>query len=219
MSNDPSTTSAITLLKKIEAAEPGNDLLQALCKRHGESEPEGLVKDLCQDASNTVGWILTGPAGYAECVRRAAVKIGLKEEELSEDVTVNELNILQACLRKHFESMDPVEREKARLEILEDIGKENEETFKTVLEGTAASILILLNAVGAQVVRRIVFRIFVVFLSRQAVLTTARLAAMAVPFVNVLVAAWLVVDIVGPAYRKIVPSVCNIALLRLTQSD
>ena len=49
----------------------------------------------------------------------------------------------------------------------------------------------------------------------QYMITVTRIATLEISFLNVAMEAWLVFDISGPAYRKIISSVLNIALLRL----
>lgn len=210
-----STCDLVAFLEKVERKNPGNELLKELYKRHEENSVEALVTDLLRDASNTFGWLLTGPVEYAECVRRVADKLDIPEKDLTDSVTKNEKLILQAALKKYFDARDPAERDKKRKEIMEAVGEENREFARALLTGSGAAFLAALQLVSASVVNQVVARIMAVFLAQQAVLATTRLASLAVPFLNVIMVAWMALDIAGPAYRKIIPSVMNITLLRM----
>jgi uncharacterized protein YaaW (UPF0174 family) len=214
-----SNLNLIKLLKKVERQDPENALLAELYKRHSKKTIEDLVTDLRQDASNTIGRIFTGAVDYDECVKRVAQKVGVKARFLTGDEAQNELLLLQILLKTHFEKLSPVEREAKIEEITKEFGVQGKDVITAVLLGTSSAFLGLIQQMGPLVVRQILFRVFMTFVSVQTAFTIVRFAALAIPFVNAVMAAWLAFDIAGPAYRKIVPSVLNIALLRLSYTE
>lgn len=114
------------MLEKISKEDPSNALLKDLFERHDAESVKDLVEELCKDASNTFGWIFTGPVDYAGCVRRVAQKIGVPEADLTNNECKNEMFILQKVSQKYFDSRDPAEREKKVKEIIAKVGEGNE---------------------------------------------------------------------------------------------
>ena len=206
----------ITLLERHEQQDCTNPMLKELYNRHSVEWATELVPDLCKDASNTIGWIFTGEVDYAECVRRAATKVGVPENDLLEDECKNEQLLLQCALKKYFEKLDPEERAKSHSKVMEEIGKDHEEILGALLKGSGASWLAIMQTVSPTIVRDIILKYMALAATEQTALVTARIATLAIPFINVVMAGWMIYDISGPAYRKIIPSVMNIALLRLS---
>lgn len=209
----------VELLKRVEERDRSNDLLKMMYKRHDERTVEDLVLDLRKDASNTFGWFFTDPVDYDECVRRVAIKIGVSKEELVDDEEKNELVALKTCLKKYFESLDPAEREKKKQKILDEIGEKHKEVFNAIFLGSATAFLAVMQIVGPAITRQVVLRCMAIYASGQIALNTTRMLTLAIPFLNVIMAGWLVFDLSGPAYRKIIPSVLNIALLRMEDTE
>lgn len=210
-----SNVNLVKLLKKVEQQNPENALLAELYKRHGKNDVESLVTDLRQDASNTIGRIFTGAVDYDECVKRVAIKIGINENHVTDDETQNEFLILQKALSTAYEKMSPEERKEKFAAFNKEFGdKINQETLIQVLKGSNVALLSVLRLAGPHILEGMFWKI--IFEGGSTVLFSAtRFALLAVPFLNAIMGAWLVLDISGPAYRKIVPSVFNIAMLRL----
>lgn len=210
-----SNVNLVKLLKKVEQQNPENALLAELYKRHGKNDVESLVTDLRQDASNTIGRIFTGAVDYDECVKRVAIKIGVQENYLTDNEIQNEFLILQKVLSTAYEKMSPEEREEKFAVLNKEFGdKINEDILKQILKGSTSALLTALQLAGPYILEGIFWRI-VIYTGSTVALSAARYALLAVPFLNAIMGAWLVFDISGPAYRKIVPSVLNIAVLRL----
>jgi hypothetical protein len=76
--------------------------------------------------------------------------------------------------------------------ILKEIGEEYKEKFSPVLLGSRTDFIKAMNP--------------------------TRIAALFIPFLNTILGAKTIFDIAKPAYRKIVPSVIEIALLRLSEN-
>lgn len=210
-----SNANLVRLLKKIEQQDPENSLLIELYKRHKEKDVESLVTDLRQDASNTIGRIFTGAVDYDECVKRVAKKVGVNENYLTDDEVQNEFLILQKALSTAYEKLSPKEREEKFAELKKEIGdKINDDILIQILKGSSSALLTALQLAGPYILEGIFWRIVAGGVGT-AVFSAARIALVAVPFLNAIMGAWLIFDISGPAYRKIVPSVLNIAVLRL----
>ncbi len=202
----------VNLLTAVSKEDPENPILLKIYETHDKYTPESLVQELREDASNTIGRWLTGAVDYDEAVKRVAKQVGVDAKDLTDDETENELLIIQKAIQDYVKKHPEVE------EKLKDVVKEfgdNTEFINILLKGSATAFLGVAGTVGATVVRQVIIRVMAIFAGRQAALTAARFVAMAVPFLNVIMTAWLIKDISGPAYRKIVPSVFNIALLRI----
>ncbi|MDR0549335.1 MAG: hypothetical protein LBI10_08035 [Deltaproteobacteria bacterium] len=209
----------IQLLENIQAKDPNNALLAELFKRHDESNVPDLVMDLRKDASNTFGWLFDEPVDYDECVIRVAKKIGVDEDDLTNDEIQNELIICQAAFKKYFADLDPYDAEKKMEEIFEEIGEKYRDFASELFLGSTTAFLAIIQVIGSKVVQGIMLRVIGLVLAGEAAINVTRLATMAVPFLNVIMGVWLLLDITGPAYRKIIPSVFNIAFLRLVEAE
>lgn len=206
----------VNLLTAVSKEDPENSILLKIYETHGKYTPESLVQELREDASNTIGRWLTGAVDYDEAVKRVAEKVGVDAKDLTNDETENELLIIQKAIQDYVKKHPEVEEQ------LKDVAKElgdNTEFINILLKGSATAFLTVVGDVGAAVVQLVIFRVMAIFAGLQTALTAARFAALAVPFLNVIMTAWLIWDISGPAYRKIVPSVFNIALLRIEMAD
>ena len=146
---------------KLDKNENSKELLKELYGRHKVKTAKDLVVDLCEDASNTFGRILTGPVDYAECVRRVACKVGVSEKDLTNSEEKNEELICQIAFKKYYESLDPAERDKKRAEVLKEIGEENKEIFNTLVSGSSAAFLAVMQSVSPVIIRQ-EFRRFLV---------------------------------------------------------
>lgn len=206
----------INLLTEADKIDPQNDFLLNLYKRHEKYTPESLVNELREDASNTLTRYFTGNPDYNEIVILVADKIGIKQDELTNDEEKDELLIIrkmiQDYIKKHPEAKEQVS------EVINKMGEEYNDFFLLLMQGSSAAFLATVEAmstVAPSIVAEIVLQILMKFAGTQAILIAGRIAAMLVPFLNVFMGVWMVATIAGPAYRKIVPSVIDIALLRL----
>lgn len=203
----------ITLLETVKKNDPENELLLEIYKKHGKYTPESLVEELRKDASNTLGWLFTGAVDYDEAVKRVASKLKIDSKSLTDDEVKNELLIVRKALQDYINKNPDAE---AKLEaVASELGVEGKDFVGAIMKGSTAAFLVMAQSVGPYVIWRTVALIMLRFASLQTAFTVARIATLAVPFLNVVMGVWLIADISGPAYRKIVPSVLNIALLRL----
>ena len=203
----------IALLEVARENDPKNELLLEIYKRHDKHTPEELVEELRADGSNTIGRIATGSVDYGEVVKRVATKLKIEKKDLSDDEVKNELLIVRKALQDYIKK-NPGEEEKL-LEAAKELGTEGTDFINILMKGSASAFLIMAQRVGPYIIWRSVALVMLQFAGVQTALTVARIATLAVPFLNVVMGAWLIFDISGPAYRKIIPSVLNIALLRL----
>lgn len=168
----------IKLLTDVSNKDPENSFLLNLYKRHDKYTPESLVQELRDDASNTFLRAFKGSPNYDDVVRMIAKKIGIKEKDMSDDETTNEMLIIQKMFQDYVKKQ-PIVDEK-----LDVLGKEFKKQYTDLVS------LLKMNIKSGN----------------SAVLTA----------IAGLGPAWVAhVIIAGPAYRKIVPSVIDIALLRL----
>lgn len=203
----------IKLLTDVSNKDPENSFLLNLYKREDKFTPESLVQELREDASNTILRPFKGSPNYDEVVRMVAEKIGVDKKDLTEDEAENELLIIRKMLQDYLKK-HPEEEEKLN-ELVKEMGEEYNDLVSLIFKGSASAFLAAIDAIGPI----IIFRILLTFAGVQAAFMAARIAALLVPFLNIFMSAWLVVSIAGPAYRKIVPSVIDIALLRLQQKQ
>lgn len=224
----PHTTRKTLELLEKACADKGSEyhkIFQEICKRHEKTVPTELLLEIREDGTNTFVNLFDGPVHYGEVVKRAAKKIGVKEE-LTDNLEENELLIVGKIVRDYWEKMPEEERQKiyeklkevetAQVDAIEGMG---------VLKGVGAvngflygniGIMVLIEWIGIKAVQRILMEIMLVFAGRLAAQQAARFIIGAfIPFLNIVMAAWLIVDIAGPAYRKIVPTVISIAMLRM----
>ncbi|QLA15799.1 hypothetical protein [Desulfolutivibrio sulfoxidireducens] len=195
--------------------------LQDFYKRHDCNNIQDLVEEIRRDGSNTFATVFRGGDGvhYAEIVADVADKVGVK---YSKDTVNNEMElellIIIHLIRKHFDKMSPEER--ANLEKnLVTLSDEYKEVWAAILKGSATLVSSLIATIGIDVFVAALRQLIATILARTLVieggLLAARMVTLAVPFLNVIMGAWLVFDISGPAYRKTVPTVFHVGLLRL----
>lgn len=190
--------------------------------RHDRKGIEKLAREILWDGSNTImTWVIRWgkPVNYDEIVCDVAdkVKVQYDKEQIKNESEL-ELLIVTHLVKKHFESMSEEKRSEFEKH-LNELGKEYAEFWSAILSGNSAMILIIMQTLGRQALAQILTILIQRIVVTTAAITVAtRLAALAVPFLNVAMAVWLVIDIAGPAYRKTVPTVFQIALLRLQNS-
>jgi uncharacterized protein YaaW (UPF0174 family) len=201
--------------------------LKEIYQRHGiegqhNNETVGeLVDRIRLDGSNTLVSVARGWEGvnYDEIVKDVAdkVKVSYKKNGLLSEKEFEPL-IVEHLVKIYFEKL--TEEQKVEFEkSLKSLGKEYNDFWKTLMTGGSGAILFIAQTIGRKAMAKIIQAIISkMILATGAMVTTTRLAALAVPFLNILVAVWTIIDIAGPAYRKTVPTVFQVALLRLQYS-
>ena len=218
------TKRLVTLLDRVGSTKQGRARLSGLFERHGIEPDDGveaLVEEIQLDGANTLASVLRGWSGieYDELVRDVASKVKAPfEKDQREDII--ERSILDAVISKYLESASAVERE-AILGAVADSGAELNRLRQTISRGawTTGTLSLLVNGIGKRAVAELVKRIVLISagkeVARQAALRAAAIASYAIPLLNVVMVTWTIVDIAGPAFRKTVPTVLEIAILRL----
>ncbi|MCR5084680.1 MAG: hypothetical protein K6A65_04185 [Succinivibrionaceae bacterium] len=206
------------LFKEIGARDPGNELLAGIYRRHGvDGDAAALVMEIRKDGSSTLKWPITGPVDYDEVVDDVAARLKVpaeaREGRGEEEV---ELLVLSQVVRRYLEDLPDAERAELIRDIEPTLRGEHLDQARYFLKGGSVALLSLVQAMGMQALRQLLLRVVAGMTAGTAAsLAASRLAALLVPGINALMALWLVTDIAGPAYRKTVPTVINIAALRL----
>ena len=190
-----------------------------------------LVNDFRKWGSNTfVTWLIRFGDGVSYQEVTQDVAGFLKANVTScKDETDYETAILAKVLEEYLEKASPEERERVD-EILDQAGRDagmpgKHRSSITAAGGLALSsvITILGREAAKRVIGQIVKKVIAGVVSRQAAKqgakVIARVAGLAIPLINVAFAIWLAIDIAGPAYRKTVPAVIRVALLRQEYAD
>ena len=192
---------------------------------------EELVNDLRKWGSNTfVTWLIRFGDGVSYQEVTQDVASFLQADVTScKDETDYETAILAKVLEKYLEKASPEERDKVN-EILDQARRDAGAFGKhasgvTAAGGLALSSLITIlgreaaKRVIGQIVKQVITRVIARQAAQQSAKVAARVAGLAIPLINVAFAIWLAIDIAGPAYRKTVPAVIRIALLRQEYAD
>ena len=198
------------------------DALKGIFARHGvefdgsESGVWKLVRKVELDGGNTIASLARKRVGvaYAEVVRDAAAQLKLAvPADRIDDILWIEQRLLGHVVVTYLGGAPQVDKD-----AFAKIGLD----WQTLgLQGAATTAMwaAVIQRAGAQavaqVVRQVVLRTSGWFAARAAAGTVLEVMALAIPAVNVAMTAWLAVRVAGPAFRKTVPTVLDVALLRL----
>lgn len=195
-----------------------DDVVKTLYERHGVAVGFGakaLLDEIRLDGSNTFATVLRGYEGvpYQEVVDDVAVKLRAPLQATPQET---EVAILEAVINKYLEKAKPEERE-ALQRVIEQAGSEATELVNAVRAGALAAGVLraVLLRLGPKVAARLIANIFLRMATRAVAREAAKWVLIGVPIVNIAMFAWLAIDIAGPAYRKTIPTVIQVALLRL----
>nr|WP_321258878.1 hypothetical protein [uncultured Pseudodesulfovibrio sp.] len=197
--------------------------VQPIYERHGiglEDGPDRLVEEICLDGSNTFASLLRGGKGteYINVVRDVARKVGIKDNNL-DAMTVKELEkkILALLISNYVEELDEKELAELKTDLIQ--AKLDEKVINNKIIGglTKGGALALLSTVaGREIVVGIIGRVVATYVGTRTAATVAtRAVGAAIPFLNVALFGWLAWDLSGPAFRKTIPTIIDIAILRL----
>lgn len=211
------------LLSSLPAEHPG---LKAIFDRHGIAPWEGqaaLVKEITRDGSNTIVSILMGQAEstYIDIVKSVAGKLRIECKSIEDEILI-ERRCLESVLNRYLTTAPDEERTHI-MRIIDDTGEEFhiEELSRKLKSGALklGTLTLLIRQIGArataQIVKKIVGRIIGRQVAREASKRAAQMAGFAIPLLNIVMIGWTVWDLAGPAYRKTIPTVLEIALLRM----
>jgi uncharacterized protein YaaW (UPF0174 family) len=181
--------------------------------------PEVLVQEIEKDGGNSLANLFRGNVGvsYFEILLDCAEKLDIKldREDRNHSVeSLEELIVIQS-IEKYLEKASLEDRTQIE-QALKELGAEKQSVSNAIMQGVgSAALMILIQQAGKQVVTQVIKTIMLRIAAIEAGKRTAQTIMYAVPLVNVLFAAWTIYDLSGPAFRKTIPTVLNIALLRL----
>jgi len=214
---NPSDQRLIVLLDRVSAAEAA--LLDPLYDRHGiirGGSVETLVRAIRLDGSNTLASTLRGGVGvgYDAVVQGVARRLKLDVSGSPTEVQL-ERAVLDAVLGRIFDQGTPA----WQAEVLGGVQTTSLAEPLRTGRWVPGSLQVMVRDVGsdevAYVVGQIVARAVGYGAAREAAKRLAGTAGLAVPLVNVAMIGWTVWDLAGPAFRKTMPTVVEVALLRL----
>lgn len=180
----------------------------------GEKTCDELVARIRYNGSNTIAHLLGRDAEYLDIVRNVADKMNVAWSP-AEDEEAVEKKILGAIFTRAWQKMSPAER--APIEkLFTEQGLETERVSRLLVEGTIVDFMPTISYLVAWNIARIV----AVAAARQA--GAEALGGLVAGGLNVLLGPLGIivgiiivsVDLAGPAYRKIIPTVLQIAYLR-----
>jgi len=196
-------------------------------ERHGIDPKEGairLVEEICLDGSNSLASIFRGGKGtsYVNVVRDVAEKIGVKKGNL-DGMTVREIEkeIIALLIKNYVGKLSNNELENLRADLMKaklDEKLVNDNIINGITKGGA--IALLGTVAGREIVVGIITRVVAAYVGTRTAATVAtRAVGAAIPFLNVALFGWLAWDLSGPAFRKTIPTVIDVAILRLKSSS
>lgn len=202
------------------------ETLDRLYRRHGVDEWEGpaeLVREITRDGSNTIISLLMGDSekSYKDIARAVGEKLKVGLDDTDSEIEI-EWKCLESVLRQYLNTA-PEEERRRILSVIEDTGRRihSDELLRKVRDNTlrVGTLSLLVRQVGARataaVVRKVVTRIIGRQAAKEVSKRAAQLAGFAIPLLNAVMIGWTVWDLAGPAYRKTIPTVLEIAMLRL----
>lgn len=173
-----------------------------------------LVAQIRYNGSNDIAHLLGRDAEYLDIVRHVADKMNIKWMRDEDEETI-EKKILGEVFSRAWQRMSPAEREPVKKMFAEQ-GLETEYISRLLVEGTLADFM---PTVGYLVTWNIA-RIVALAAARGAGvevlggLVAGGLNLLLGPLGIMLGMVILAVDLAGPAYRKVIPTVLQIAYLR-----
>jgi uncharacterized protein YaaW (UPF0174 family) len=221
-------TEPLELLRCIHGAD--NQRLQPIFERHGvsfeESELETLSHEICLDGANTFastfrafkgeGWARKG-VSWEEIIRDVGGKLKV---ELPPKASVPNLEqrVLAAVVERYFDSLSDEERAEIDGQLSQVAGSLTvKDTIAMLSKGgfAALGVSAVVRAAAVEAVKKVLTQVLTRLAVKEAGKQATKIAGAVVPGLNILLGAWTVIDLAGPAYRKTIPTVIELALIRL----
>lgn len=207
----------LPFLESLQAADA--HALAAVRERHGVTRRASLAllaDEIRLDGSNSFASLFRGYEGveYREIVGDVAGKLGARVR--AEDTLVEaEQALLVHVAQRYWEGLSDEERARV-LDGIEGIPRDLDPSdFIPLLAGGGALAALLMREVVVKCVARLLAEMLAKVGVKEGAKHVARAATHVVPAIGVLMALWTVNDVAGPAYRKTIPTVIELALLRL----
>lgn len=220
MSNQ-SNIETLKLLERIHKEKHPEyfDLLLQIYERHGKTSPKDCLDEIRLDGSNTFASIFRGRKGvdYDEIVADVARKIKVEDTNITDDYLENELKILGKITDDYWNGLSQEEQEKKA----EQLKKLSNKYFDPadLLNGLKLSgniVPIVIKTFGLRSTQKMMLQIMPEIIGAAIGMQGLRtILGTFIPIINILMNGWLLYDIAGPAFRKTIPTVATIALLRL----
>ena len=216
----------LDLLKRIHDDDPTR--LKPILDRHGVDTDEAplatLSQEICLDGANTFastfrvfkgeGWARKG-VSWEEIIRDVGgkLKVDLPARAEAPDL---EQRVLASVVERYFDSLSDEERADIDGQLGKVAGNVSvAETIRTLSMGGATAAGFIWRKAALKAVEQVLIKVLLQVAGREAARNAARIAGAVVPGLNVLLGAWTVIDLAGPAYRKTIPTVIELALMRL----
>lgn len=174
-----------------------------------------LVTEIRKDGSNTLMNIVRDPVPYSEVAYDVAKKLGAEiPENKKDDEQYCEFAAYTCAVDKYLSNLSEEERKKFFSKLGEQLPADVADDIQHVIAagaGLGGVLLQVAQLAGVDMAKNLLVQI----MGRQAVAVIGqRTIGYFIPGLNVILAALLVVDIAGPAFRKTIPTVVEIACLR-----
>ena len=216
----------LDLLKRIHLAD--SERLKPILERHGVGADDAflaiLSREICLDGANTFastfrvfkgeGWARKG-VSWEEIIRDVGSKLKV---EFPSNAKAPELEqrVLAAVVERYFDSLSDEERADVDGQLGKVAGSVSvAETIKTLSKGGATAAGVVWRKAALAAVEQVLVKVLLQVAGREAAKNAAKIAGAVVPGLNILLGAWTVIDLAGPAYRKTIPTVIELALMRL----
>jgi uncharacterized protein YaaW (UPF0174 family) len=209
-----STAGLCALFSRSDPADLGLLLEYNFGGPAGDKTCEELVARIRYNGSNTIAHLLGRDAEYLDIVRNVADKMSVRWAP-GEDEEAIEKKILGEVFTRAWQKMSPAERAPIA-KLFAEQGVETDRISKMLVEGT---IVEFMPTIGYLVTWNFA-RIVAAAAARQAGaealggLVAGGLDLLLGPLGIILGIVIMAVDLAGPAYRKIIPTVLQIAYLR-----
>jgi uncharacterized protein YaaW (UPF0174 family) len=187
-----------------------------------------LIEEICLDGSSTIASIIRRGKGvsYSEIVYDVAEKIKVEEKEIKHydnEKAIESKAIEKNILIKIFQNyLDFIQKNNKTdyQKLYHDIEKISgvDDKKKIIKEGILSFALLIDTVgpkIGAKVIERIIINIIGKGIAKETAKVVMRATGWAIPLLNIALIVWTIIDLQGPAYRKTIPTVLEIALLRL----
>ena len=182
---------------------------------HIQENVKQLVQEIRKDGSHTVMNIFRDPVPYSEVAYDVAKKLGAKiPEDKKDDEQYCEMAAYTCAIDKYLNSLSEKERDEFFTKLGEQLPDKVARSFQHYMAAGASFAGVLLQVAeiaGVDVAKKILVQI----MGRQAaIIAGQRIGGLLVPGLNIILTVLLLIDLGGPAFRKTIPTVIEIACLR-----
>lgn len=183
--------------------------------RFSQNDVVELVTEIRKDGSNTLRNIFCDPVPYSEVAYDVAEKLGAKiPENKKDDEQYCEFAAYTCAVDKYLSSLSEKERREFFDKLGDQLPKDVADSIQHYIAagaGLGGLVLQVAQLAGVDMAKKLLVQV----MGRQALAVVGqRAVGYIIPGLNVILAALLLLDIAGPAFRKTIPTVIEIACLR-----